>query len=98
METTKVKRVDAAKVQALAPSLRGELIQPDDPNYETARTVYNAMIDKHPVLIIRVADVADVVSAVNFARDNDLPLAIRGRGCYRRPPHVWSRRSRLALC
>lgn len=80
METTKVKRVDAAKVQAFAPSLRGELIQPDDPNYETARKVYNAMIDKYPALIVRVADVADVISAVNFARDNDLPLAIRGGG------------------
>jgi hypothetical protein len=80
MEGTMVKRVEAPKVQALAPTLRGELIQPGDPNYDTARKVYNGMIDKHPALIVRAADVADVIRAVNFARDNRLTLAVRGGG------------------
>ena len=59
---------------------RGELIQPDDPGYDEARKVYNAMIDKHPALIARCVDVADVISAVNFARENHLTLAVRGGG------------------
>jgi hypothetical protein len=61
-------------------SLRGELIQPGDEAYESARQVYNAMIDKHPRLIARCIDVADVITCVNFARENDLLLAVRGGG------------------
>ena len=60
--------------------LRGQLIRPQDPDYEAARRVYNGMIDRRPQLIARCVDVADVVAAVNFARDNELPLAIRGGG------------------
>ena len=60
--------------------LRGQLIRPQDPAYEAARRVYNGMIDRRPQLIARCVDVADVVAAVNFARDNELPLAIRGGG------------------
>ena len=47
--------------------LRGELIRPGDATYDEARKVYNAMIDKRPALIARCVDVADVISAVNFA-------------------------------
>lgn len=61
-------------------SFRGEIIQPGDTAYETARKVYNAMIDKRPRLIARCADVADVIYAVRFARDQDLQVAIRGGG------------------
>jgi len=61
-------------------NLRGELIQPADAAYEAARKVYNGMIDKHPTLITRCVDVADVVYAVNFARENSLLVAIRGGG------------------
>jgi hypothetical protein len=60
--------------------LRGELIQRSDPQYEEARKLYNAMIDKRPLLIARCADVADVISAVRFARENNLLTAIRGGG------------------
>ncbi len=67
-------------VEAFRAQLRGELIRPADPNYDEARKVYNAMIDKHPAFIARCADVADVISAVNFARDNRLTVAIRGGG------------------
>jgi hypothetical protein len=60
--------------------LRGELIQRIDPRYEEARKLYNGMIDKRPLLIARCADVADIVSAVRFARENDLLTAVRGGG------------------
>lgn len=73
-------RLTAAAVQDFASRLRGELIQPGDPTYDSARKVYNGMIDKHPALIARCADVADVIACVNFARDCELALAVRGGG------------------
>src|SRR5262252_5201024 len=60
--------------------LRGELILRDEPRYEEARKLYNGMIDKRPLLIARCVDVADVITAVNFGRDLDLLIAIRGGG------------------
>src|SRR5262249_19067225 len=53
---------------------------PKDPGYDEARALYNGMIDKRPRLIARCADVADVIAAVNFGRDNNLLIAIRGGG------------------
>lgn len=67
-------------VEQLAAPLRGAVIQPSDPRYDEARSVYNAMIDKYPALIARCVDVADVIAAVNFAREKGLLLAIRGGG------------------
>jgi FAD/FMN-containing dehydrogenase len=67
-------------IAAFRASLRGELIQPDDPGYDPARKVYNAMIDRRPRLIARCADVADVMSTVNFGREQELLVAIRGGG------------------
>ena len=61
-------------------SFQGDLIRPGDEAYESARRVYNAMIDKHPRLIARAIDVADVITCVNFARENGLLLAVRGGG------------------
>ena len=61
-------------------NLRGGVIEPGDKNYDEARKVYNGMIHKKPRLIMRCADVADVIRSVNFARDNDLLLAIRSGG------------------
>jgi FAD/FMN-containing dehydrogenase len=61
-------------------SLRGELIQPTDAGYDEARKVYNAMINRRPALIVRCADVADVITAVQFARENKMLLSIRGGG------------------
>ena len=52
----------------------------DDKEYDEARKLYNGMIDKRPLLIARCADVADVITAVNFGRDNGLLVAIRGGG------------------
>ncbi len=67
-------------IAAFAKSLRGRLIQPADADYDTARALYNGMIDKRPALIARCADVADVIAAVNFARNEGMLLAIRGGG------------------
>src|SRR5438046_4366757 len=61
-------------------NLRGRLIEPGDKDYDEARKVYNGMIHKKPRLIARCADVADVIRSVNFARENDLLLAIRSGG------------------
>jgi FAD/FMN-containing dehydrogenase len=60
--------------------LRGELIQPTDGGYDDARKVYNGMIERRPRLIVRCADVADVIAALGFARENRLLIAIRGGG------------------
>ena len=67
-------------ITELKRSLRGRLIQPSDADYDEARKVYNGMIHKKPRLIARCTDVADVICSVNFARDNNLLVSIRGGG------------------
>ena len=64
----------------LAANLRGDLLTADSAEYDDTRAVYNAMIDKKPSAIAMCVDAADVQTCVNFARDNDLPLAIRSGG------------------
>ena len=60
--------------------LRGEILQRGDEGYDAARTIWNAMIDKRPALIARCTGVTDVITAVNFARANDLLLSLRAGG------------------
>jgi FAD/FMN-containing dehydrogenase len=72
--------LDGTTITAFKAGLRGELIQPGDPSYDAARQVYNAMIHRHPRLIARCANVADVMAAVKFAREQKLLLAVRGGG------------------
>ena len=62
----------------LREQVRGEVIAPENEGYEQARKVYNAMIDRRPSVVVRPVNVGDVMTAVNFARENRLDLAIRG--------------------
>ncbi len=72
--------LEEATVEEFAVSFRGELIRPEDYNYDEARKVYNGMIDKRPALIVRPTGAADVIDAVNLARENGLPVAVRCGG------------------
>jgi FAD/FMN-containing dehydrogenase len=65
-------------VGQLREQVRGQTITAEDPAYEEARRVYNAMIDRRPSVIVRCAGVEDVVAAVNFARESQLDVAVRG--------------------
>ena len=61
-------------------NFRGEVILPEDSNYDESRKVYNGMIEKHPAIIAKCNDAADVVTAVNYGRDNNILISIRGGG------------------
>ena len=67
-------------IAAFKAQFRGAVVEPGDATYDEARKVYNAMIDKRPRLVAQCADVADVITAVNFGRDNGLLVAVRGGG------------------
>lgn len=72
--------VSAAALDALAATLRGRVLYATDADYQTARTVWNALIDRRPGVIVRCMGAADVINTVRFARDNGLLLAVRGGG------------------
>ncbi len=72
--------VDHSAVEKFKASLRGALLWPGEAGYDEARKVWNGMIDKRPALIARCAGVADVIHCVNFARANNLLVAVRGGG------------------
>jgi FAD/FMN-containing dehydrogenase len=80
IDPTMSKPLETKSVAELKANLRGPVIEPNDANYDDARKVYNAMINKKPRLIARCGDVADVIHSVNFARKNNLLLAIRSGG------------------
>ncbi len=67
-------------ISTLKSSVRGAVIQAGETGYDQARKVYNGMIDRRPRLIVQCADVADVIAAVNFGRDQKLLTAVRGGG------------------
>ncbi|MFK7600943.1 FAD-binding oxidoreductase [Deinococcus sp. SM5_A1] len=78
--TTLQAKPEALELSALQTLVRGELIGPDSANYDEARALYNAMIDKRPALIVRCTDVADVQAGLKFAAEHGLRVAIRGGG------------------
>jgi FAD/FMN-containing dehydrogenase len=80
MATTVGERdvIGEATLGELEATLRGRLVRPGDPDYDQARTVWNAAHDRRPALIIRCAGAADVIRAVEFARSEGLPVAVRG--------------------
>ncbi len=59
-------------------SIHGTVLRPGDAGYESGRTIFNAMIDRRPGLIVKCSGAADAVTSVNFARDNQLLLAVKG--------------------
>jgi hypothetical protein len=72
--------VDAAGIQKLVSQISGQVITPDTPDYESARLVFNRAYDRRPALIVRCAGAPDVARALEFAENQNLPLAVRGGG------------------
>jgi FAD/FMN-containing dehydrogenase len=72
--------IDDEALTAFDTAVRGEIVTAESADYDEVRAVWNRMIDRHPALIVRCTGTADVVTAVNFARENDLLLAVRGGG------------------
>ena len=72
--------LDGASLEKLKSSLRGALLFPGDDGYDKARTVWNAMIDRKPALVVRCAGVADIRQAVTFAHTHRLLTAVKGGG------------------
>jgi FAD/FMN-containing dehydrogenase len=70
----------APAIASLGKALRGALIGRGDARYESARRIWNGRIDRRPLLIAQCVDVADIVGCVRFARDHELPLAVRSSG------------------
>ena len=75
-----IKDLEPSSIEEFIVQLRGGSVSPQDADYDNTRKLYNAMIDKRPGLIAKCVDVADVISSVNFARENNLRLAVRGGG------------------
>ena len=87
MTTVTLKAADGATrtlpkevIDGLRAALRGTLVLPGEPGYDTARTVWNAMIDRKPALVVRAAGAADVLRAIAFAKEHKLRLAVKGGG------------------
>jgi FAD/FMN-containing dehydrogenase len=72
--------LDEGMVADFRRSLGGDLIVSSDAGYDEARKIWNASVDKRPALIVRCAGVSDVINSVNFARDNNLLVSVRGGG------------------
>ena len=72
--------VTTAAAQRELSQFKGRLVGPEDADYDEVRAVYNAMIDRHPAIVAQCTSPADVAQVVGFARENDLPLAVRGGG------------------
>ena len=72
--------ISAAEIETLKSKLSGKIIMPSDTAFHESRKVFNAMIDKYPRMIVMCENVSDVVASVNFARENELLLAVRGGG------------------
>ena len=70
--------MDTARLEQLREGIRGTLTTPADEGYDTARQVYNAMIDRRPAAIVQPANAGDVMTAVRFAGENGLSVAVRG--------------------
>ena len=72
--------IEAAAVHALRQRIGGSVLYPGDGGYEEARTIWNAMIDRRPALVVRCSSAGDVAKSVTFAREQGLLLSVRGAG------------------
>ncbi|MBW1747761.1 MAG: FAD-dependent oxidoreductase, partial [Deltaproteobacteria bacterium] len=61
-------------------TVKGQIVLPDDPNYNEVREIWNAMIDRRPAVIVQCAEADDVPHAISYARENGLEISIRGGG------------------
>jgi FAD binding domain/Berberine and berberine like len=73
-------RIATSIRQELESGLQGKVVWPGDRGYDTARAVFNGMVDRRPLAVIRSADASDVVRCISFARRHDVPLSVRGGG------------------
>ena len=80
LQTRSGARVDSRIIDEFAAGLAGRAIRPADAEYDRARRIWNAAIDRHPGLIVRCLGAADVVHALKFAAKNDFLVAVRGGG------------------
>ena len=71
---------DTAAVDEFSAKVRGDVLRSSDERFANACRLWNGMIERHPALIVRPVGVADMVTAVRFAREQQLPLSVRGRG------------------
>ena len=72
--------IEETAIQELRGTFGGALLQREDSGYDAARAVFNGMYDRRPALVARCGGVADVIAAINFARDNGLEVAVKGGG------------------
>ena len=72
--------VGPSELGKLTNGFAGEIVRPDDPGYDAARTVWNSMIDRRPALIVRPTGTDDVIAALRFAREQELVIAVRCGG------------------
>src|SRR5262249_17266440 len=72
--------LDERQLAGIRGTVRGQVCLEGSPGYDEARTIWNAMIDRHPDVVIRCAETADIIQAVRFANEHDLAIAVRGGG------------------
>jgi FAD/FMN-containing dehydrogenase len=72
--------IDEPEHETLVQGIHGEVLRPEDDGYGESRTIWNAMIDRRPAVVVRPTGTADVIAAVDFAREFELPLAVKGGG------------------
>jgi hypothetical protein len=75
-----VTPVEMPAIRKLVSQIRGHVIMPESPDYDSSRLVFNRAFDRHPALIVRCADSSDIALVLEFAQKKNLPLAVRGGG------------------